>query len=571
MNSSNEKKIIGASIGDCVHVAGIMNFFRIAEDIGFETVFLGPAVSIEECVDAIARSDAKYVAISYRLTPDNGINYLQSFITAITNRNLTDRVYLLGALPALSEKAQKLDFFQRIFEGGESVNEVLNIFNQIGSKSSDKVHYASNLVDRIKSKAPFPVLRAHFGLPSMEDTVKGINHIAKSQALDVISIAPDQAAQEWLHRPETLCQQPEGSGGVPIRSKEDLHTLYQASRVGNKPLLRIYSGTQDLLKNGQWFHETLHNAWAAIPIFWYSELDGRGPSKLQDAIQEHFDAIRWHAKQGIPVEINDPHQWGLRMAPDHLVVAVAYLAAYVAKSLGVKTYVEQLMFNTPSGNTWKMDLARVLAMIEIVQPLIDENFKILKETRAGLAYLAPKTEVAKGQLAASTLLQMSVRPEILHIVSYCEADHAAHPEDIVDSAMLIQRVIQDAIHGIPDFSGDKEILERKEGLLRDAHTLLAGILALGAKKHIQDPFLSPELLTEAVKIGLLDAPQLKGSKCALAQIRTIIKHGKCIVADSKNLPIAEHDRVKQFGLDQLEEFEARPFFNHPYVKKEVLL
>ena len=400
MNSSNEKKIIGASIGDCVHVAGIMNFFRIAEDIGFETIFLGPAVSIEECVDAIERSDAKYVAISYRLTPDNGMDYLNSFITAITKRNLTDRVYLLGALPALSEKAQKLRFFHRIFDGGESVNEVLNIFNRIESKSSAMENYASNLVDRIKSKAPFPVLRAHFGLPSMEETVKGIDHIAKSQALDVISIAPDQAAQEWLHRPETLSQQPEGSGGVPIRSKEDLHMLYQASRVGNKPLLRIYSGTQDLLKNGLWFHETLHNAWAAIPIFWYSELDGRGPAKLQDAIQEHFDAIRWHAEQGIPVEINDPHQWGLRMAPDHLVVAVAYLAAYVAKSLGVKTYVEQLMFNTPSGNTWKMDLARVLAMIEIVQPLIDENFKILKETRAGLAYLAPKTEVAKGQLAA---------------------------------------------------------------------------------------------------------------------------------------------------------------------------
>ncbi len=40
------RKILGASIGSCVHVAGIMNFLNIAQKCGFETKFLGKAVDI---------------------------------------------------------------------------------------------------------------------------------------------------------------------------------------------------------------------------------------------------------------------------------------------------------------------------------------------------------------------------------------------------------------------------------------------------------------------------------------------------------------------------------------------
>jgi hypothetical protein len=230
-----------------------------------------------------------------------------------------------------------------------------------------------------------------------------------------------------------------GSGGVPIRIKDDLVNLYNASRTGNYPLLRIYSGTQDLIKNGEWFNETLHNAWAAIPIFWYSELDGRSLLPLHVAIDEHLDAISWHAEHKIPVEVNDPHQWGLRMAPDHLVVAMAYLSARIAKECGVENYVEQCMFNTPSGSSLKMDLARNLAMIEIVADLADKNFNIIRETRAGLAYFVPRDNVAKGQLVASTMMQMALKPHIVHVVTYSEATHAAMPES---SNMSIKNAVR---------------------------------------------------------------------------------------------------------------------------------
>jgi len=53
VGSSNKKKILGASAGNCVHVAGILNFLKLAERYGYETLFLGPAVSVEKISAAI--------------------------------------------------------------------------------------------------------------------------------------------------------------------------------------------------------------------------------------------------------------------------------------------------------------------------------------------------------------------------------------------------------------------------------------------------------------------------------------------------------------------------------------
>jgi hypothetical protein len=45
-------------------------------------------------------------------------------------------------------------------------------------------------------------LRHHFGLPTMEATIEGIEKIADAQALDVISLGIDQDAQENFYHPE---------------------------------------------------------------------------------------------------------------------------------------------------------------------------------------------------------------------------------------------------------------------------------------------------------------------------------------------------------------------------------
>ena len=102
-----------------------------------------------------------------------------------------------------------------------------------------------------------------------------------------------------------------------------------------------------------------------------------------------------------PVEINEPHHWGLRDAHDVIPVVAAYISAYNAKKLGVRNYIAQYMFNNPSGVSLTMDFARVLAMIDMVESLEDETFKTYRQTRAGLPLFVVDKYVAKGQLAAN--------------------------------------------------------------------------------------------------------------------------------------------------------------------------
>ncbi|HEY5605126.1 MAG TPA: cobalamin B12-binding domain-containing protein, partial [Thermoplasmata archaeon] len=75
-------KVLGASIGNCVHTGGIVNFLRLAEENGYRATFLGPAVPVERVVDAIRKEDPELVAISYRLTPENARAILKEFRAA---------------------------------------------------------------------------------------------------------------------------------------------------------------------------------------------------------------------------------------------------------------------------------------------------------------------------------------------------------------------------------------------------------------------------------------------------------------------------------------------------------
>ena len=73
------KVVIGGALGECVHVAGVSRFLRLAEQAGWQTIFLGPAVSPETILKATHEVLAKanpdddvLVGVSYRLTPETG-------------------------------------------------------------------------------------------------------------------------------------------------------------------------------------------------------------------------------------------------------------------------------------------------------------------------------------------------------------------------------------------------------------------------------------------------------------------------------------------------------------------
>jgi len=73
------KTVVAGALGECVHVAGVYNFLRLAEKAGWRTVFLGPAVSPGEFIEAIKREKADLAGVSYRLTPETGERLLAEF------------------------------------------------------------------------------------------------------------------------------------------------------------------------------------------------------------------------------------------------------------------------------------------------------------------------------------------------------------------------------------------------------------------------------------------------------------------------------------------------------------
>lgn len=536
------KRILACTIGNCVHVAGTMNFLTLAENEGYETEFLGIGISVDELIRNIKIRKPDIVGLSYRLTPEPLKALLKELKEKIEKENLEGITWLFGGTEPTGKVAYESNIFDKIFYGYEDLDEVIGFLK--GKDYTQDEEYPRDLISRINSKYPYPILRHHLGLPSLEDTVKAIEKIAESKVLDVISIAPDQNAQEYFFRQEMMDNRLDGAGGVPVRTEEDFARLYEAAQRGNYPLLRCYSGTQDILKFADLLQRTIKNAWCAVPLFWYSELDKRGPRKLKDAIMENQQVMKWHGERNIPVEVNDPHHWSLRDAHDAIGVAAAYLAAYNAKKMGVKDYVAQYMFNVPAFISPEMDLAKMLAKIEMVESLQDENFRVYRQARAGLASFPADLSQAKGQLAASAYLALSIKPHIYHVVGYCEAHHAATADDIIESCKIVRGVIKNVFLGSVDMTKDAAVQRRKEQLIKEANIIIDAIKSIGPDD--KDPLTDPETLTKAVKLGILDAPQLKGNPACSGALNTRVISGALYAYDNnKKEIITEQERIRR--------------------------
>ncbi len=492
------KKILGACVGDCVHIAGIHRFLQLAEKQGYETIFLGPAVETEQLINAIREHNPDIVGLSYRLTPKAGIKILKQLKRRIIEEGLNEREFILGGLPELVQSEKQDGFFSVYFKGDDAEQAIAYLKGGI-VEAKDRIP-TQNIIDRIESKSPYPVLRHHFGLSSLEETVGGIKKIAESRCLDVISLGTDQNTQAHFFHPERMSIG-EGAGGVPVRSKEDFELLFQASRRGNYPLMRTYAGTDDLIKLAQLYVNTINNAWAAIPVFWYNQMDGRGPMDLETSIQAHLDAIKWHAKRDIPVEILESHQWSMRDAKDEIAIAAGFLGAYICKELGVRTFISQYMFNTPPQTNQRDDLAKMLAQKEMIESLQDDNFVVFTQTRTGLFSYPIDLDMAKGQLAQSVMLQMQLKPHIVHVVSYSEANHAATPGNVIESCKIAKQVITKCLEGQPSMIWDPYVLERKQELIEKANFIINAIKSKGS-------LLDANVLYQSVESGLLHAPQL---------------------------------------------------------------
>jgi len=549
-------RILGAAIGSCVHVAGVLRFLTLAEEEGHETIFLGTAVSIDELITKVKEHNPDVIGVSYRLAVTSAVKLLEDLKNAVTESSLERKRWVLGCTAPIKPFAEQINLFEEIFTGFSTDEDSIGFLRGRTYMPPEEMN-PQDLMTRMTIKSPIPIIRHHFGLSSIEETIYGVKRIAEASVLDVISIGPDQNAQESFFRPSEMNKSLDGDGGVPLRESSDLQLIFDASRRGNYPLLRCYSGTRDLISWARLLKNTINNAWCATPLLWYSELDGRSKRPLEKAIPENQENHRWHAKNDIPVEINEPHHWSLRGAHDTIAVAMAYLSAYNAKKAGVKHYIAQYMLNTPLRTSPKMDLAKMLAKIELIESLHDYDFFSLRQIRPGLFSYPPDLDLGKGQLASSIYTGMMLKPHIVHVVSFCEADHAATADDIIESCKIVRRVIHDCLLGTLNPLDDKEVLTRKNELVKEAKLLIAAIRSLGYESPT-DPLIEPVTYVRAVRKGILDAPHLRNNPIAKGLLRTKIIDGACLAInpDTGN-PIDETTRLGQLGQEITSEHVMR--------------
>ena len=107
---SYQPKLVGCSLGNCVHVAGVANFLRLAESNGFTTILLGAAIPPEVLAERLQEIRPEAACISYRLTPENCREVLKKLEAALAEIDFDGRL-LFGGTAATVAIAEEMDLF----------------------------------------------------------------------------------------------------------------------------------------------------------------------------------------------------------------------------------------------------------------------------------------------------------------------------------------------------------------------------------------------------------------------------------------------------------------------------
>lgn len=646
---NRKRRVLAGSIGDCVHSLGVETFAEWMEDRGdgFMAVKLGPAVPIEDVINKIRESRPEVVAISMRLGDLHVDKLISEFIEKAARYHLLPREsgirYAFGGLrPAsnlvramtglpvqedkfsppedrhfdleeIAENYGDIDAFQGFFAlvvDDFVTMEELEAFarDEAVAAREQEVQWAKLLLDRIRQVRELenrPIIRAHIGIAadSIEPTVQAVEMLADAECMEIVSLAPDQPAQEYLAKFVRGEEDPEkylkGQGGVPIRTTEDLQRLKKATLRGNYPMTRIYSGTDELVELAKLYEGSFRMPFPAVPIFFYNKLDGRGPISIRDSFDEHFEVIRWWASIDKPVEINDPHQWQLRNSTDDMLVTDHVIAGVVALKLGIRQYIMQMMYDLPPGTSGLNDLAKFQAAYELIEPLVRHfDYHVIKETRGGLSDFPPNLDRAKGHLAMSTYWQMYMDPDIVHVVSFSEAHHEAKAEDVIESCDIVKQVFEDFTRNDkPDIWHDPRLIGRKRRLKlgamynilhlaliggyegpvtldnffhwavspedarqrdhpreweRNYETMLLSLIDEASYPTGQCGMVSADTLDLALQVGLFQAPQitvLDKRYELVGKCRTKLVDGGCVIDEFDGVKVADEvervDRVRE--------------------------
>lgn len=580
---------VATSLANDPHTEGMHNASKIATLGGVGTLIMPPSLDYASFYEAIHKNKPKYIGLSYRQNEDVAVNEFFKVVNYLYTSGLVkkeeDVKIQFAGLPktinilenkiselplkvilcknsskVLDRVTETVDFFdikkdreeiiRRVYE--ELVPKGIEIFDQLADEAIRGDDYKSEpplVVPSVEAcrdytvriaESEFPVLRSHFGIPApdIKPTVEGIRELAEARVLDELSLGSSDLSQRYFGHPE-MFDRMKNDGGVPYKDFKDLVALYQASRCGNYPGVKPYCHVTELVR---FVHQCLdagmlRGVHQAVPLFWFNELDGRGPAVVRDSIKEHFDCVRELAKEGIPVEMNDPNQWSSRWAHDTIIVTSYALISAVMTMCGVDNMVLQMQFNKPKETGDYADLAKMSAGLEMARRIsLGRKLpaRIYRETRTGIESLSTDMELAKWQLARSTFLQMCLDPHIIHIVSYCEANYAARPADIIDSSKLIRRVVR-------IFRQNKEeivkyihvpiVEERKEFLLKECEYLLNEIAKLHPRytlvniENMAQYLGNADVLATAIENRMMSAPGIINERYRGDFITKPLKYG----------------------------------------------
>ena len=555
------------------HTMGVYAAAALLKDCGYNVIISPP--EIEDALDKISvessqkiiknwliENNVKHIGVSYRLDTDDAVNIVGRLIAMLKRERLFETsdarirsVFFAGLTPACNRIDYEYNGRIRTFRGGESAEETLLIMgipeNEIPHQITEGCKYDKELLkfgrdliargdyknvkpldrnrypnfgtktdtleerlDNNFKKGFQPLIRAHSGPYSADITreqcLKEYNDWCKDLAsagyLDILSIGSSQLSQS------NFGENWEGKlngGGVPVNSEKEYRDIWNAARP---MLVRTYSGTKNVEYMSDVYERTINISWHALSLWWFNELDGRGPNSLYQNLKDHIATIRHIAKIGKPVETNVPHHFAFRGCDDVTYIVSEYLAAKMTKMCGIKTFILQNMLNTPRSTWGVQDLAKSRVLLRLVKSLEDDNFRVILQTRAGLDYFKPNIEEAKAQLAAVTAMMDDIdpdniySPEIIHVVSYSEALYLATPDVLNDSIKITRQALEEyrrlkKIGETPDVM-TSDIQNRTYRLESAAKKIIAAM-----ENNIKDLY-SPEGLYIAFTAGWLPVPEL---------------------------------------------------------------
>lgn len=599
------------------HTLGLNSLGESLKSCGYE-VIVAP-VEISQALDGVKyqaqrRKVAEWVqkekvtrlGLSYRLDPQQGQDLVGYLLDEFLNRRMLAHqggqlqgIYFAGLPEACAKIEQSYHGLIKTFQGGEPLQETLLRLGvpvekipfelQQGTKyDQDRLAFGEELVaseeylkvrpfrdvrpyqgfgtkqDSLEKRlvalggqATRPLFRAHAGpYSTVQEFLGWVQDLATSGYLDILSIGTSQLSQ--AHFGEDWDGLPNG-GGVPVNSAQDYGDIWNHSR----PLLvRTYAGTKDIPTLAALYEDTINICWHALSFWWFNQLDGRGPYALLENLKQHVKTTAFIAQTGKPLEANVSHHFAFRGADDVTYVVSAYLAAKLAKQMGIGTFVLQNMLNTPR-QTWGIqDLAKSRALLSLVKSLEDPSFTVLLQPRAGLDYFDSDLEQAKAQLAAVTALMDDIDPHnqqsppLIHVVSYSEGSHLATPTIINESiqisyAALVKYRKLRKQGWVDDYSAKQEVQEATVRLITEARFLIASI-----EEHIPDIY-SAEGFFKVFVSGFLPVPLLWNQDPLYQHARnwnTQFYQGGVRVVNGEGAPLSIETRVNH-ALSKLPEAE----------------